>query len=428
MRILHTADWHLGAQLHEQSRLPEQEEFLKWMLRTMDQEKPDALLIAGDVFDSCAPSNAALNLYYEFLSAVFRHCLCRRVVVVGGNHDSPSLLDAPGNVLDHIGTRVVGGVAYTKGNGDGRIPDHRNEVVVVEDSGGRPGLVIGAVPYLRDTDLRTSAAQESDEVRAEKRRIGFQQHYHAIADLARRECSTPGEPLPLVLTGHLFLAGGFTAAEKSERDLQVGNLTAFEPALLPPADYYAFGHLHSPQAIGGRETCRYSGSPLRMNFGEAHQEKSIVIVDLSPGLDPVVRRVPVPQTQRIEQLTGTPEAIASMLKELVASGVGAWVDVQVTEGEGDLTPWMHTEFPGLVEGTEVRLLRRQNARPGRAATTLAAAVADEAVLDSFSPGDLFRMRLSDEDLTREEKDAYASMLDEILREMDEAEGGKEQGR
>jgi exonuclease SbcD len=425
MRILHTSDWHLGAQLHEQSRIPEQTAFLKWLKELMASEKPDALIIAGDIFDTCAPSNTALNLYYDFLSTTFKENLCRAVVVVGGNHDSPSLLDAPGNVLAHLQTRVVGAVDYQPDGNGGYVANHEKEVVVVKDAKGKPSLVIGAVPYLRDADLRTSEAMETDTDRSAKLKRGFKEHYSTVAELARLQARLPdGRHLPIVLTGHLALTGGTTAAEKSERDLLIGNLGSLEFDLLPEADYYALGHLHCPQTVGDNPACRYSGAPIPMGFGEVGQVKSVAIVDLVPGTNPTVRLETIPPTQRLAQLKGTPETIDEKLKELVAAGDNVWVDIQVNEGVGDLTAWW-SAFSATTEGTAVRLLRWQNTRPGKNGSVLAGAIADAAKLEHLTPDQLFTMRLADEDLTDGEKAVFSAMFQEIRQGAVEADINKE---
>jgi exonuclease SbcD len=425
MRILHTSDWHLGAQLHDQSRLPEQTAFLEWLKALMAKERPDALVVAGDIFDTCAPSNTALNLYYDFLSATFKENLCRAVVVVGGNHDSPSLLDAPGNVLAHLHTQVIGTVAYLKDGNGGYVPDYEKEVVIVKDANGRPGLVIGAVPYLRDANLRTSEALETGADRSEKLKHGFKQHYCTIANLARQKTTlADGRQLPFILTGHLFLTGATTADEKSERDLHIGNLASLEVALLPQADYYALGHLHNPQKVGGTDICRYSGAPIPMSFGEIRQAKSVTIVDFVPGTTPVVRLESIPQTQKFAQLKGTPEVIEEKLREHVAARASVWVDIQVTEGDSDLTAWWG-KFTAIVEGTSVRLLRWQNTRPGKSGTARAGAVAADAHLENLTPKQLFDMRLNDEDLTDGEKNAFAAMFAEIAQACVEADTNKE---
>lgn len=425
MRILHTSDWHLGAQLHDQSRLPEQTAFLEWLKVLMAKEQPDALIIAGDIFDTCAPSSVALNLYYNFLSAIFTAKRCCAVIVVGGNHDSPSLLDAPGNALVHLNTQVVGTVAYLKEDNGGYVPNYDKEVVVVNDANGQPGLVIGAVPYLRDADLRTSEAQETDADRSEKLKRGFKQHYQAIANLARQKSAlADGRQLPLILTGHLFLTGATTADEKSERDLHIGNLASLEVALLPPADYYALGHLHNPQKVGGSDICRYSGAPIPMSFGEIKQAKSVTIIDFAPGNAPVVRLESIPQTQKFAQLKGTPETIEEKLKEQAAARISVWVDIQVTEGDGDLAEWWG-KFTAIAEGTSVLILRKQNARPGKNGSARAGAVAADTNLEYLTPKQLFDMRLNDEDLTNGRKAEFSAMFDEIAQACAEADTNKE---
>lgn len=425
MRILHTSDWHLGAQLHEQSRITEQTAFLNWLKGLMRTEKPDALIIAGDIFDSCAPSNAAQNIYYDFLSATFKDGLCRNVLVVGGNHDSPSLLDAPGNVLTHLRTHVVGSVAYLDDGKGGYATDYDKEVVVINDAAGNPALVIGAVPYLRDADLRTSEAMETDADRSDKLKRGFKEHYSKIAEIAHRKgVGKGGAPLPLVLTGHLFLTGATMAEEKSERDLHIGNLGALEVALLPKADYYALGHLHTSQKVSGIETCRYSGAPIPLSFGEIRQTKSVAIVDFSSDKPPAVRLESIPQTQKLSQLKGTPEEVSAKLNELVATRESVWVDIQVTEGVGDLSTWW-TTFSANVEGSEVRLLRWQNARGGKNGSALAAAISEDANLDYLTPEQLFNMRLTDEDLTVEDHAVFSAMFAEISQKFTEADTKKD---
>ena len=426
MRILHTSDWHLGAQLHDQSRLPEQEKFLEWLKSLMAKERPDALIIAGDVFDSCAPSNAAQNLYYDFLATVYKESLCRKVVVVGGNHDSPSLLDAPGKALSHLHAHVVGTVEYEEDGAGGKTPGLEKEVVVVLGADGKPGLVVAAVPYLRDADLRVSEAMESDADRSAKLKRGFQTHYRAVADLARQQgASADGRSLPVVLTGHLYLTGATIADKDSERSLRVGNLESLDRELLPEADYVAMGHLHSPQAVGGCATCRYSGSPIPMAFGEARQTKSVAIVDFVPGQPPEVRIEAIPVFQKLLQIAGSPEEIAGKLQEQVVSREAVWVDLQVTEGEGDLAPWWR-QYDALVENSGVKLLRRQNCRPGKDESPLARAIQDQVELEQLAPADLFAMRLGKEkDLTEDEKADFTRMFEEIARRLLEADVYKE---
>lgn len=420
MKIVHTSDWHLGGRLHDQDRYAEHEAFGAWLLDLLRQEQPDALIVAGDIFDTCAPSNRAQEIYFGLLAALYKEDLCRAVIIAGGNHDSPSLLDAPAMVLSHLHIRVVGAIDPA---------DPGRQVVLVPDRAGVPGLVVAAVPYLRDGDLRTAVPGETEPDRAARLGEGFRAHYEAIARRARAEArAQTGRDLPLVLTGHLYLTGATVSDERSERAMRVGNLGALPQDLLPAADYCALGHLHTPQALGAG-ACGYSGSPLPMSFAEAGQEKSVALVEFGPAAgDPVVtRRRAVPVFQPLEQVRGAPEGIRTRLLELArATGSeppGLWVEVQVTEGDDDLRAFWG-ELPRLVDGSAVRILACQNCRP----QALAAAAREvEAVgLEHLAPQDVFAMRLADEPgLADEERAWLSARFAEVLNTVLEADPRRE---
>lgn len=407
MKILHTSDWHLGGKLHEQDRSGEHERFLAWLAALLREERPDALVIAGDVFDTFAPSNRALELYYSFLGEIFKSSLCRAVVAVGGNHDSPSLLDSPEKVLIHLRAHVVGAAAETPAQ----------EVVWVPGADADSGLAIGAVPYLREGDLRCAAAGESEEERAARLQAGFRAHYAAVAEAARAlSRAKAGRDAPLVLTGHCCLSNAKLSDDHSERARTIGGLDSFSAALLPPADYVALGHLHLPQAVGGNPACRYAGSPLPMSFAEAQSAKSVALVTFGPQSgDPIdVRTVPVPVFQKLEQVSGAPEAIAARLAELTRSGEPVWADVQVTEGEGELAAFWDS-LSALVRDTPVKILTRRNNRPGR--SRAGRGDADTLRLDTLTPAEVFRMRLAEESLTDGERADFAALFNGLLRDV-----------
>ena len=411
--------------MQDENRLPEQEKFLDWLKGVLREEKPDALVVAGDVFDTCAPSNRALELYYQFLAVVFAEKLCGMTVVIGGNHDSPSLLDAPSGLLSHLNTRVVGAVEYLEGEGGERVAQVGREVVLVPDAEGRPGLAIGAIPYLRDADLRRSSALESDAEQTSKLKEGFREHTRAVAELARKMADQAGgERVPLVLMGHLYMAGATLADEPSERSLNVGGLGGLEAELLPKADYVALGHLHVPQAVKNADGCRYSGSPIPLSFGEANQKKSVVVVDFELGKAPGVRLIEVPRFQELEQVKGTMEAVEARLKELVAAHKDIWVDARITEGEGDLADFWN-RMAALAAGSKVRLMRRSDMRPGKASDGLAGAAEGGASLKEMTPEAVFEMRLQREHLTEEDLGLYRAMFEEVYRGMAETDANKE---
>ncbi|WGV14152.1 exonuclease SbcCD subunit D C-terminal domain-containing protein [Psychrobacter maritimus] len=272
LTILHTSDWHLGRRLYGRMRYDEFEAFLNWLQDTISAQKVDILIVAGDIFDTMTPSNRAQALYYEFLGRVSRSC-CEHIVIVAGNHDSPTFLDAPSNVLKFLNVHVIGTACE----------DLNDEVLVLDDADGAPHCIIAAVPYLRDRDVRSSAAGESADSKDVNVIKGIRAHYDKVASIAKTKQAKLVEAsqrhIPIIATGHLFAAGGTTTEDDGVRELYVGSLGKISADMFDDGfDYVALGHLHIPQRVGGRESIRYSGSPIAMGFGEAKQQKQVLLV------------------------------------------------------------------------------------------------------------------------------------------------------
>lgn len=250
MRVLHTSDIHLGRILYSRRRYAEFEAFLAWLADTVEEQGVEALLIAGDIFDTSTPSNRALELYFRFLGKVVGSD-CGHVVIIAGNHDSPSFLRAPRQLLHSLDVHVVAQAS----------PESpADEVIVLRDGTGQPELIVGAVPYLRDRDIRTVESGESLGDKGDKLREGIAAHYTAVIDAALAAGADHDQSVPVVVMGHLFTAGG-TEGE-GVRDLYVGSVAHVGAGIFgDEVDYVALGHLHVPQTVGGREWLRYSGSP-----------------------------------------------------------------------------------------------------------------------------------------------------------------------
>ena len=253
-------------------RYDEFEAFLNWLQDTISAQKVDILIVAGDIFDTMTPSNRAQALYYEFLGRVSRSC-CEHIVIVAGNHDSPTFLDAPSNVLKFLNVHVIGTACE----------DLNDEVLVLDDADGAPHCIIAAVPYLRDRDVRSSAAGESADSKDANVIKGIRAHYDKVASIAKTKQAKLVEAsqrhIPIIATGHLFAAGGTTTEDDGVRELYVGSLGKISADMFDEGfDYVALRHLHVPQRVGGRESIRYSGSPIAMGFGEAKQQKQVLLV------------------------------------------------------------------------------------------------------------------------------------------------------
>ena len=273
LTILHTSDWHLGRRLYGRMRYEEFEAFLSWLQETISAHKVDVLIVAGDIFDTMTPSNRAQALYYEFLGKVSKLC-CEHIVIVAGNHDSPTFLDAPSKVLKFLNVHVIGTAC----------DDLNDEVLVLDAVDGTPHCIIAAVPYLRDRDVRGSHAGESADSKDANVIKGIRAHYDEVASIAKARqehlSNAHQRHIPIIATGHLFAAGSKTTEDDGVRDLYVGSLGQISADMFDDGfDYVALGHLHVPQRVGGCEHIRYSGSPIAMGFGEAKQQKQVLLVE-----------------------------------------------------------------------------------------------------------------------------------------------------
>ena len=320
-------------------RHEEFELFLDWLRTTIIERRIDALLVAGDVFDTTTPGPRAQRLYYEFLASLQGTC-CRHIVVIGGNHDSPRLLDAPRSLLETLHVHVVGGV---EANEDGATNFDR-EVIVLEDGDGRPEAVVCAVPYLRERDISWAMADDSAGDK-ESRLIGaIRDHYAAVAAKAEalreeiRKCFQI--VVPLLGMGHLFAVGGVenaVIAENSEtygenvRDLYVGSLGAVRRVDFPEVfDYVALGHLHLPLCVEGSELFRYSGSPIPMGFGESGKPKIVLEIEFTKSQStakPSVAKIEVPCFRRLVSLKGDAKSLQQSVRSLEKSLLSTWVEL-----------------------------------------------------------------------------------------------------
>ncbi len=326
MKILHTSDWHLGRSLYGKRRYDEFERALDWMAHTIEEENINIVLIAGDIFDTGTPSNRAQEIYYRFLSRVSLSNTCEHIVIIAGNHDSPSFLNAPKALLRALRVHVVAAIT----------DNPEDEVLVLENRNGEQ-VIVCAVPYLRDKDVRTVEAGESFEDKTRKLVAGIQQHYQLVIDAAQKkqaEITQQSEITPpIIAMGHLFTAGGQTVDGDGVRELYVGSLAHVGPEIFSDAvDYAALGHLHVPQTVSGQEHIRYSGSPLPMGFGEAEQQKTVVIVTWDGTHCDIVPR-PVPAFRTLKKISGTVDELFHQIEQLKTEQKNAWLEIEYTGNE-----------------------------------------------------------------------------------------------
>ena len=411
VKILHTSDWHLGRPLYGRSRHREFEEFLDWLAGFVESEGVDALFVSGDIFDTTTPGNRTQALYYRFLHRVSRSS-CRHVVVTGGNHDSPTFLDAPKALLSALDVHVLGAVT---GN-------PADEVLVLCDARGEPEAVVCAVPYLRDRDIRTVEPGESAEDKNRKLVEGVERHYAEVCRLADETRNSLSMEIPLIATGHLFAAGGATMDGDGVREIYVGSLARIGRTAFPEAiDYLALGHLHVAQLVGGEEHLRYSGSPIPMGFSEAGQRKVVMLVEFS-GRAPVVTELVVPCFRNLERLAGSLDELSVRILGLRAAGTGAWLEIDYLGHEPALVVQERLEEAVAGSGLEILRIRcGRNARPslGRSG--------DEETLEELDREDVFRRCLDARGTDEALRPALIECYREVLRSIDEEDSMGETG-
>ena len=344
MKFIHTADWHLGNTMHDIDRTRETEAFLEWLETEIATVGAEALVIAGDVFDVVNPSNIAKTQYYRFLASLLK-TNCTNVVVIGGNHDSGSLLDAPAEILGALNINVVGSI-------NNRSVD--DLVVELKDGDGQAIGLCCAVPFMRNMELeqfyKSSIGDEngtSDEDLLKR----------LYADVYRRAVEIRGDrDIPIIATGHLFacnLSGRDSEGSDSSAENRtaavletsiddgvrevVGTLGNVDVSTFPnELDYVALGHIHYTSMVAKNPKVRYSGSPFVMGFDEARCKRYVLAVEVGANAVPAVAKIEVPKAVRFEQFKGDLETLKSDLrnleKELLANPMETYVDLLLTSG------------------------------------------------------------------------------------------------
>lgn len=398
--ILHTADWHLGARLIEHDRSEEHSRFLVWLLEQITKLQPNLLIIAGDVFDSANPPQQALTQYYEFLAGVSR--TKTEVLVVGGNHDSAMTLNAPRDVLRVLKIRVVGSA-----------PEDRREALL--DLGD---VVVCAVPYLRERDVRrASAGQTSDEVAAQMRE-GIALHYRQIFDHA---CEM-AQGRPVVATGHLTAVG--VHSSESERSIQIGNLGAVTAECFSGFAYIALGHLHRPQSVSGNDHIRYSGSPIALGFDETDVPKQVLLVTTTKSDKIEIRPISVPCSRQLPRVNCRLDELAARLAEIIPAEGELMPWLEVTVEDGAMHPDLDLRVRNALGTCPAAILKILAPRPADAFEGAEAAFSGRTLAE-IRPEEVFAERLRREgmDLASDEAKALTSTFAELLTRMqDEATG------
>ena len=348
IRILHTADWHLGQTFFGYDRTEEHEVFLNWLAEEIRQKEIDALIIAGDVFDVSNPSAASQSMYYQFIYRVTAENPYLQIVIVAGNHDSAARLEAPLPLLQAMRTEVRGVVRKLEG---GEI-DYDHLTVELKNRKGEVELLCMAVPFLRQGDY--PAVQTEGNPYAE----GVRELY---AQLLQRLWKRRTENQAILAIGHLQATGSEIAEKDYSERTVIGGLECVSPeAFSEQIAYTALGHIHKAQRVSGRENVRYAGSPIPMSFAEKHYHHGVVMVTFDGGCAVDIERLECPKLIPLLSVPNgepvSPGAILEALKELPETEVVApYLEVKVLLEEPE--PMLRQEIEDALANKNYRLAR-----------------------------------------------------------------------
>ena len=394
MRILHTSDWHLGQNFYSKSRAAEHQAFLDWLLASAQEHDVDAIIVAGDIFDTGSPPSYARELYNRFVVQL-QQTGCR-LVVLAGNHDSVATLNESRDILAFLKTTVVANAG------------HAPFILPLRD--GTPGAIFCPVPFLRPRELVTSQAGHSGGEKQQLLLSAISDYYQQQYQLA---CELRGDrALPIIASGHLTTVG----ASKSDavREIYIGTLDAFPASRFPPADYIALGHIHRAQVVGGCEHIRYSGSPIPLSFDETGKNKSVNLVTFANGCLTDVTPLIVPVTQPLAVLKGDFASISAQLNQWQNNDQqpSAWLDIEVTSDE-----YMHDIQRKIQAQTETLPVEVLLVRRSRAQRDRILAGAQRETLSELQVEDVFARRLALETLEATQQQRLEQLFNETLHSL-----------
>lgn len=397
MKILHTSDWHLGHRLHEQSQYEEQSQFLDWLETYIKTEEVSVLLVSGDVFDSGVPSTQSQKMYYDFLIKLTQSP-CQHVVITGGNHDAPGTINAPKALLSALQVQVVGKVTEN-------IEDE-----VFQLSVGDEQVIVAAVPYLRDQDIRRAVAGESFDDIGDRYKMALVNHYTEVGTYCE---SLKLENVPVIGMGHLFAIGGSTS--DSEQSIYVGSLGDIGAEDFPEVfDYMALGHLHRPQKAGGTHHIRYSGSPTILSFSEIGYDKNVILIESDMEKPLKIENILVPKFREVLRVKGSVEECITDLEKIdkATYALKPWVEVVIDNNMN--TKIESQEINKAAEDLDLEVLKI-SLKNERNILGLEALIESSKQIKELQPLEVFKMKCKEQDFNIDENIEIFDAFNEALQ-------------
>lgn len=386
MKLLHTSDWHLGQNFFTKSRKEEHQGFIDWLLQQVAREQIDAVIIAGDIFDTGTPPSYAREMYNQFVVDMQKlNCV---LVVLGGNHDSVSTLNESKQILACLNTFVVASTGISVDE----------QVITIPDNQGQPAAILCAVPFIRARDVLQSVAGETGLQKRQALGDAIKEHYQTLYQIALAKRQDSGLDLPIIATGHLTALG--VSQSESVRDIYIGTLDGFAADGFPPADYIALGHIHKPQIVAKSEHIRYCGSPIPLSFDELGTQKQVMLVEFTGAQRTSLKPIDIPIFQPMQVIKGDLSAIEMALKKFKNhdSDLPCWLCLEVDSQ--DYLSDLQQRIQDMTQGLNVEVLQLRRARNQR--RQLLSQMQSETLAE-LSPHDVFEKRLAMESFETDDK-------------------------
>lgn len=381
MRIIHTSDWHLGQHFFGKSRTKEHQAFLSWLLEQVQTHQVDAVIIAGDIFDTGSPPSYAREMYNQFI--VDLHKINCPLIVLGGNHDSVMMLNESKTLVAQFNTQVIAHV----------LNDIDEQIIPLYNNKQQLNGIVCAAPFIRPRDIIKSQAGQSAEEKQRALQTAISHHYQTLYKKACELREQQHADVPIILTGHLATVGA--SLSDSVRDIYIGTLDAFPAQAFPPADYIALGHIHRHQKIAKTEHIRYCGSPIPLSFDEAHYDKCVLLVEFDGAILKQVEPLTVPRFRALQSLKGTLNDIEQQFKTLLPTlnpERPTWLEIKVTTQDFLSDLQQRVQQMIYEQAVDVLLLRRDKNK-----TQTNTPSAAQMTLQELSIQEVFERRLNEED-------------------------------
>ena len=402
MKILHTSDWHLGQYFMMKTREAEHFAFLNWLVDIIKKEKIDALIIAGDIFDSSAPPSYARKLYSDFIVKL-QASACQQLIIVSGNHDSVAVLNENKSLLTALNVSVLAGLS----------DDLSEHLITLKNSRQQETAIVCALPFLRAGDVMSSELGLSAEKKQLNLQQGIDNTYQAIYQLAKEKCAD--KKLPIIATGHLTTVG--CSVSESERDIYIGTLGAFPSSLFPDFDYIALGHLHRAQKVQKSEHIRYSGSPIALSFEETKHDKQVMIVEFTEKNAIKVTPSIVPSFQQLQVISGDLESVCRQLSDLKEANKQKSIWVEIKLQQAFYVSDIQAQLNSSLEDSQIEILKISTPQLNENSQWQET---DATTLDALTPIELFQHRLQcEENLSEQQQSDLCRLFAQVCAELED---------